>query len=597
MSKSFFYFIRSFAYFGLLVGFVLALFVSCSSAPKVKSSSKNTKTQVESIDQENESLIDFSQDKGTVLAVPKVEVSKKNEYELLVLSYLEKGSPASIKKAVDLIQVDPQGMSESNRSYLRLAGEIMKIVYPLVTISWTMPSVPQSDIYIGAIEASRKGVYDYSTKPVDFLSSVLPSFVIAMFSGVNEYYADAERALLSAKKRNADSVLPPLLLALLYEKQGALDASIDYYKQAWDIDQSCYPAGIGYTNLLINAGRGREAFDVTEVLFKQFPEEKSLLKLSAQTAFEAQAWKEADFYIMSVLRNEPENIMFLLMRARILVEQKEYLKASSLLDAFATQNRSDKDYLLLRSRVLREWNKNYSTAFNLIQEAYTLYPQDKAVMLASAEISYQTGQSINGLTAKELVLHVLAEDPLNENALTLLVQEHLAHKEWNLALENALTLEKHHKNNESKILLARSYLGANQAQKANEIMSALYVQDSGNEQILSLYLESLLALNKIAEVKSLVQSRIGQANASVKSILYYFESYTFTDGESQMASLRSSLLSNPRNTKSLLAMYQWYYERKDYKKAQYYLKQVVALDQTNRDYLLLLEKIEDLLAR
>lgn len=597
MSKSFFYFIRSFAYFGLLVGFVLALFVSCSSAPKVKSSSKNTKTQVESIDQENESLIDFSQDKGTVLAVPKVEVSKKNEYELLVLSYLEKGSPASIKKAVDLIQVDPQGMSESNRSYLRLAGEIMKIVYPLVTISWTMPSVPQSDIYIGAIEASRKGVYDYSTKPVDFLSSVLPSFVIAMFSGVNEYYADAERALLSAKKRNADSVLPPLLLALLYEKQGALDASIDYYKQAWDIDQSCYPAGIGYTNLLINAGRGREAFDVTEVLFKQFPEEKSLLKLSAQTAFEAQAWKEADFYIMSVLRNEPENIMFLLMRARILVEQKEYLKASSLLDAFATQNRSDKDYLLLRSRVLREWNKNYSTAFNLIQEAYTLYPQDKAVMLASAEISYQTGQSINGLTAKELVLHVLAEDPLNENALTLLVQEHLAHKEWNLALENALTLEKHHKNNESKILLARSYLGANQAQKANEIMSALYVQDSGNEQILSLYLESLLALNKIPEVKSLVQSRIGQANASVKSILYYFESYTFTDGESQMASLRSSLLSNPRNTKSLLAMYQWYYERKDYKKAQYYLKQVVALDQTNRDYLLLLEKIEDLLAR
>ena len=48
--------------------------------------------------------------------------------------------------------------------------------------------------------------------------------------------------------------------------------------------------------------------------------------------------------------------------------------------------------------------------------------------------------------------------------------------------------------------------------------------------------------------------------------------------ESSLSDLRSSLISNPRNTDALFRLYQIYYDKKDYRKAQYYLKQVVALN-------------------
>ena len=45
-----------------------------------------------------------------------------------------------------------------------------------------------------------------------------------------------------------------------------------------------------------------------------------------------------------------------------------------------------------------------------------------------------------------------------------------------------------------------------------------------------------------------------------------------------MADLRSSLMADSRNSDSLFRLYEIYFEKKDYKKAQYYLKQVVAIN-------------------
>ena len=48
---------------------------------------------------------------------------------------------------------------------------------------------------------------------------------------------------------------------------------------------------------------------------------------------------------------------------------------------------------------------------------------------------------------------------------------------------------------------------------------------------------------------------------------------------------------------ALYAMYEWYFARTDYRKAQYYLKQVIALDPANRRYTQQLSKLDELLAR
>ena len=63
----------------------------------------------------------------------------------------------------------------------------------------------------------------------------------------------------------------------------------------------------------------------------------------------------------------------------------------------------------------------------------------------------------------------------------------------------------------------------------------------------------------------------------MKSFLYYRRSYLQRTEDTQLADLRSSLIANPRNSDALFRLYEIYYEKKDYRKAQYYLKQVVAI--------------------
>ena len=45
--------------------------------------------------------------------------------------------------------------------------------------------------------------------------------------------------------------------------------------------------------------------------------------------------------------------------------------------------------------------------------------------------------------------------------------------------------------------------------------------------------------------------------------------------------LRLSLTANPRNPDALFALYKYYFDKADYRKAQYYLRQVVALNPEN----------------
>ena len=60
--------------------------------------------------------------------------------------------------------------------------------------------------------------------------------------------------------------------------------------------------------------------------------------------------------------------------------------------------------------------------------------------------------------------------------------------------------------------------------------------------------------------------------------------------------LRQALLTNPRNEKALFAMYQWYFLSKDYRNAQFYLKQAMGIEGgINKNYLRLYENLNQLL--
>ena len=179
---------------------------------------------------------------GTLLAVPTREELKKNSFDSTVLDYLEAGTPESLRTAVSLVNQDTHGMTDRNRVFLAVASELMKLLYPLETVTWPMPSVPESDPWIGAIRSARLGVYDYNTGSADFLSLVLPSLVLVTGSANSQgFAADAEASLLKAQGINPRSVLSFRLLAVLASSQGKQSVADSFNKK-----------GLGTRSLLLS---------------------------------------------------------------------------------------------------------------------------------------------------------------------------------------------------------------------------------------------------------------------------------------------------------------------------------------------------------
>ena len=78
-----------------------------------------------------------------------------------------------------------------------------------------------------------------------------------------------------------------------------------------------------------------------------------------------------------------------------------------------------------------------------------------------------------------------------------------------------------------------------------------------------------------------IDSLLPDASSKMKSYLYYVRSFLQITEDKSLADLRSSLSMNPRNSDALFRLYEIYYEKKDYRKAQYYLRQVVAINPNN----------------
>ena len=74
-----------------------------------------------------------------------------------------------------------------------------------------------------------------------------------------------------------------------------------------------------------------------------------MLKQKAYIAFAEKKYDDAEVYVARVLQQTPNDLSFLLFRAKIFVEKKDYIHATTLLDMYARQNDDDLEYLLLHS--------------------------------------------------------------------------------------------------------------------------------------------------------------------------------------------------------------------------------------------------------
>lgn len=554
--------------FLLLICFLVVSAVSCGSVPKVvpETEVKKESTPVSEI-------------KTSIR--PPASLRRTYFYNIneSIIQEVENGSPSSLRHAVEMVRKPGGEYTENEKVLFSVAAGIMKLVWTDEKVDWETPAVTDATPYLGAISSAGKGIYDMSTGNVDFLATILPSLVIPSSSSVDDFFASAESALLSCLALRPSSVLANYLLGLLYLKQGNNSSALGYFTSALLGASDCMQISYEQAVCLNNLGKTDEAAVIAGMLAGRFPADIRVLKLCAGTSFALKNYTAAEEYVARVLQQDPNDLDYVLFRARILVEKGDYIRAASLLDVYARQDNSSRDYLLLRARIQRDWSKNIAAAVATMETALKKYPGDKEVLLFSAQLAASTGSAVGSRTAEELAETILATEPNNSAALQCAVEGMVRSGSWQKAYAASSTLlAKTPENRQIQFLYIKICLALGKKDEAWNMVSALYRADPGDEDVIQSYITVLTETGRTNQAVVLIKDKLPSADSRLKSFLYYKRSIIAATQEESLADLRSSLIANPRNNDSLLRLYQIYYDRRDYRKAQYYLKQVVALN-------------------
>ena len=554
---------------------LLVVFVSCASSPE---------PEPEPVDLEA----------ATPLFVPEQEDTGFFSFsDSSIMKDMEIGSPASIQRAASKIRTPS---TQPERVILAVASSLMSIVWPSQRNTITMPSDIKANAYTAAIESAKMGIYDVNTGNSDFFTIVLPSLVLLTSQSNGNYYSQSQAALEEGLRIRPDSVLVHYLLGCLYRRMGDLGAAQEQFKGAADLDEGCFETNYALAETYFLQKKYQEAQETATHLLDLYPGNIKLLKLLAQLASRTGKYAVAENYINQVLQQEPDNSQFILLRVAVLMDQGNYVKAVPLLDVYSRVDKVSKDYLLLRSRIQYEWNKNTAAASATAEQALELYPDDTDVVLAAAHLATITGNRVKGRTAGELAEEILAQDSNNEDAIFIRAEDAIVRRDWNVAYTNSSRLmEQENPSLSQRLVYIRSCLGFGRVSEAQREVATLYSQHPDSDEVKELYIRVLAAAGNKGEVRSLIASQLPSASNQLKSFLYYQRSLLATNDTDKLADLRQSLTANPRNSDSLFELYSYYFDRKDYRKAQYYLKQVVALNTNDEEMLLLNTQLEELL--
>lgn len=548
---------------------ILSLFFSCASAPKKESPAKVEEQYVP--------------DTTEAVSIPIPKKTSRSYFSSInknVLDLVETGSPESLKQAVSLLRkTNVEEYQENEKVLMNICAELMKIVWPSQNVSWDVPEVTVSTPYLGAIDSARRGVYDLSTGNTDFLTLVLPSLVLITSNARSDYYTESNAALVTALQMRPDSVLANYLMGVLKRRNGTPEESLSYFREAVDLFPDCFETQYAQAEAFRLAGNNKTALEKGETLLLSYQQNVELLELCAETSYSLGDSAKAEQYVVRVLLLEPDNSRYVLFRARILMDKGDYIKASSLLDIYARTNNTAKDYLLLRARLQRDWNKNNIAAGATIEQALSLYPDDEEVLLFAAQLASSANNKIGGRDALSFANQILEKDKTNFDALVISMKEEQKNGDYQSAYAVSSVLVQH-KDCPAEIyyMHVEICLSLNKREEANRIASSLYMASPADESAQQLYLKVLVAFGRKIEGMRLIENLMPNANAKMKSFLLYERSYFQTSEDDMLGDLRSSLTSNPRNRDALYRLYEIYYAKKDWRKAQYYLKQVVALN-------------------
>ncbi len=559
----------------------MALFCSQTFSAKKKKQKKNTETtqSSEAVETKTNTEDELS-DSIKLPSVKKPTYFSKIDPE--ILAEVENGSPSSLRNAMAKIRKNESEYTENERVLIALAAEIMKITWLSERVTWDVFEVSEDNPYLGAINSAKKGIYDSSTGNVDFLTTVLPSLVLLTNVQLqNDDLLLAEKALESALSMNENSVLANYLTGSLFEIKKDFTRAEEYFYKAFNASPSTLELGLAYSRLLNNNGKSNEAAAVLSKFSDIDSKNILLLKQNAYIAFSQKNYILAEDYVARVLQQTPNDLEFLLFRAKIYIEKNDYIHASTLLDIYGRQNDENLEYLILRARLQLDWSKDMDSATKTVEKALQLYPEEDDVLMLAARISSATDSPVAGKYADELASKVLSKNPENQSALVYALDGLMQRENWQESYEISRKIVR--ADNTSADIVSRHVeicLKLKKKTEAIEVAKAAYTAQPDNEIILQSYILAYTEVETKEAAIAFINSMLLTEGISkkMKSYLYYRRSFLQPSEAAVLADLRSSLRDSPRNSDSLFRLYEIYFAKSDFKKAQYYLKQVVSIN-------------------
>ena len=534
---------------------------------------------------------------GVSINFPKSKGSYFYSIDRKALDYAENGSPSSFKLAISqLHKPASEQYTQVEQVLLEICVRVSKIVWPSEIMNYEYSRVTHSNPYTPAIDYAEKGMFDSSTGNSDFYTVLLPALLLVTRPSKTEYYQEYDRAITKALALKPDSCLANYLMGRLKNLVGDYHAAITCLNKALAAAPKNREILFALSQSYQGLGEHRKALDVCEELLAADPQNIEYLELCTQASISLGLYDKAEEFVVRVLQVEPNNSDFALVRASILMAKGDYIKASSLLDTYSRTSPNDRYYLLLRAQLQKKWNKNLSLASNTMTKALSLYPDDKDVLLLSAQIASESNSSIAGKTALDLASGVLEIEEDNVEAKEVFVKELNKARRYNEAYTISSEMIKSEDvplpvlYNHVDVCLA---LGKNS--EAWTIAEELYKNDSTLEENIQVYIKVLVGTGRTSQALSLINSLLPNASSAMKSFLYYQKSLTEGTSDAALEDLRSSLTANPRNQDTLYRLYRIYYGRKDWRRAQYYLKQVIALNPNDATYQAQNAELENLL--
>lgn len=494
-----------------------------------------------------------------------------------ILAGVENGSPESLRLAMSKIRKNESEYEANEKVLIYVASKIMAKVWPSEKITWEVFDVADDNPYVGALNSVEKGVFDSSTGNEDFLTTLLPALLVVSPSFDLSLSSQCKNALEAALNRNSSSVVANYLMGVLLEKQSNISGAVLFYKKAYESTNNSKEIALAYSKALRTAGDTKTAAEVISAVSNE--NDLDVIKQKAYIAFENRELEKAEAYVGRVLQQNPTELEFVLFRAKILVEKNDYIHAVYLLDMYARQESSSHDYLILRARVQLDWSKNMTAATETVEKALQLYPDSIDALMLAARISSITDSPVAGQYADDLAAKVLEKNPGNEIALSYALAGLVQRENWKDAYEISKKLIE--SSNVDSNFVYNHVLICTQLQKyseAYEFSKKQHEKNPEDEQLLMAYVLAYTHTGNRDAVVKYIDSLIESSSPKMKSYLYYRRSYLQFSEDKVLADLRSSLISNPRNSDSLLRLYEIYYGKQDYRKAQYYLRQVVAIN-------------------